>query len=135
MKIFTSYYAKFRELNPYVVCVQISTSKPSWFTYAKESIPELFPGWDLVNGIKSGNITELEYESIYKDRLKGIDKEHILSVIEEISKRNGGKDVALLCYEKPGDFCHRHFVGEWLGIEEYNHDDYIQSVIDSLGRK
>ena len=23
-------------------------------------------------------------------------------------------DIALVCYEKPGDFCHRHLVAEWL---------------------
>jgi hypothetical protein len=25
-----------------------------------------------------------------------------------------GKDIALVCYEKPEDFCHRHLVAEWL---------------------
>ena len=23
-------------------------------------------------------------------------------------------DIALLCYERPGEFCHRHIVAEWL---------------------
>ena len=34
---------------------------------------------------------------------------------------SGGKDVALCCYEKPGDFCHRHILAKWItentGIE------------------
>ena len=25
-----------------------------------------------------------------------------------------GKDVILLCYEKPGEFCHRHLVADWF---------------------
>lgn len=25
-----------------------------------------------------------------------------------------GEDAVLLCYEKPGDFCHRHLVSQWL---------------------
>lgn len=29
-------------------------------------------------------------------------------------KLSGGKDIALICYEKPTDFCHRHLVAEWL---------------------
>ena len=23
-------------------------------------------------------------------------------------------DIALICYEKPSDFCHRHLVADWL---------------------
>ena len=25
-----------------------------------------------------------------------------------------GRDVALVCYEKPEGFCHRHLVADWL---------------------
>ena len=25
-----------------------------------------------------------------------------------------GKDIVLLCYEKPGEFCHRQLVADWL---------------------
>ena len=25
--------------------------------------------------------------------------------------------IVLLCYEKPGDFCHRHLVADWFGKE------------------
>lgn len=29
------------------------------------------------------------------------------------------RDIVLCCYEKPGDFCHRHILAEWLGdVEE-----------------
>lgn len=27
---------------------------------------------------------------------------------------NHSKDVALLCCEKPSDFCHRHLVADWF---------------------
>lgn len=26
----------------------------------------------------------------------------------------GENDIALICYEKPSDFCHRHLLTEWL---------------------
>lgn len=25
-----------------------------------------------------------------------------------------GKEICLICYEKPSDFCHRHLVADWL---------------------
>lgn len=29
----------------------------------------------------------------------------------------GPKNVVLVCYEKPTDFCHRHLIAGWLGVE------------------
>ena len=54
-------------------------------------------------------------------------------VVEELRSRlpDGAKDIALVCYEKPNDFCHRHLVGKWLrenGIEcrEWEPEKYEQ---------
>lgn len=39
--------------------------------------------------------------------------------------KNGEKDVVLLCYEKTGDWCHRHILARFLneqfdlGVTEY----------------
>ena len=35
-------------------------------------------------------------------------------VIQELTALGGGHDVILLCFEKPGEFCHRHLVAQWL---------------------
>ena len=44
---------------------------------------------------------------------------------EELYEMSGGKDIVLVCYEIPSDFCHRHLVADWLrergfDIEEYD---------------
>ena len=36
-----------------------------------------------------------------------------IEVLKEIASLFG-EDASLLCYEKPGDFCHRRIVAEWL---------------------
>jgi uncharacterized protein (DUF488 family) len=47
-------------------------------------------------------------------------------VLLDLQKLAGDKIPCLLCYEKPGDFCHRHIVAEWLHnnlgvhVEEFN---------------
>jgi len=33
---------------------------------------------------------------------------------EAIEKASGGKDIVLCCYEKTGEFCHRHVLAELL---------------------
>jgi len=48
-------------------------------------------------------------------------------VIRDIERISNGSDVALCCYEKPMDFCHRHILAKWLtkqtGIEVKEFED------------
>ena len=46
----------------------------------------------------------------YKEEIGN--KEDIIKVLEQIAN---GKDIILCCYEKPGDFCHRHILNDILG--------------------
>jgi len=119
MKVYTSYYKKFEMMSQYkvmnMVPVRISTSEPSWFPYETEKLPVLYPGWDLVKGIKEGTLTSEQYADIYKERLSRVSRECIWKRLEEFSKQNSNNDIVLLCYEKLPDFCHRHIVAEWLG--------------------
>ena len=120
MRVYTSYYAKMsRDLHE-MVPVTISTSVPSWFPWITEDLRILVPGWDLVMGIKEGRITQEQYTERYLSKLAGINKEEVWKGLNKISAQNGNRDIVLLCYEKRGDFCHRHLVADWLGgVEEY----------------
>ena len=84
---------------------------------------ELAPTWDMVNIIKKGNVEPLrklygaEYvfccsaEELYTRAYRDI----ILSKLDyrDILARYGD-NICLVCFCKPGDFCHRHIVAEWL---------------------
>ena len=37
----------------------------------------------------------------------------------------GENDIALICYEKPTDFCHRHLVSDWLNKNGFKCDEYL----------
>jgi uncharacterized protein YeaO (DUF488 family) len=119
MKVYTSYYAKISRNPMGLVPVSISTSTPTWFPWITEEIRCLVPGWELVNGIKAGSITQEEYTERYKEKLASLSKDVIWEQLKSISETNGCRDLVLLCYEKVGDFCHRHLVADWLGgVEE-----------------
>lgn len=113
MKIYTSYYARMKNLFSKYTVVAISTSVPEWFPNAY-TLRELCPGWDLVNGIKSGSITKEEYTEKYKLKLSMYNPKEVRSTLRGIYQETG-KDIVLCCYERPEDFCHRHIVAEWLG--------------------
>lgn len=70
----------------------------------------LFPqGWML----------KLDYETYrrkYRHHLHKTGVRRIRERLEEISRKNGGRGLVLLCYEdltKPGEWCHRTIFSEW----------------------
>jgi hypothetical protein len=83
--------------------------------------PALEPERDIFFAIKNGQITQKEYEKLYRENTLGrLDPQTILNMFD--------KNV-LLCWEDPGEFCHRRIVAKWieesLGIEvpEWNYKD------------
>lgn len=59
------------------------------------------------------SVTTEEYLKGYADILKRISIADLKESFDRVSSMHGGVDIALLCYEKPGDFCHRHLFADW----------------------
>lgn len=96
--IATSYFAS--KLWRDKKAVAISQGIPKWFK--GRSYKALAPSWNLVR-VKD----EDEYTRRY--RQEALDRLSPQKVLDDL-----GKDAVLLCWEKPGDFCHRRLVAEWL---------------------
>jgi uncharacterized protein (DUF488 family) len=62
----------------------------------------------MVNDVQKGKIDEIQYASLYFELLESR-KLDPHKIVEEL-----GEDAVLLCYEKPGDFCHRRLVAAWI---------------------
>jgi hypothetical protein len=88
--------------------VAISASVPK--DYNGRSCKKLAPPYWMVKKSKSGEKTDEEFERLFKEHV--LDKLDAREVLNEI-----GDDAILLCWEKPGEFCHRTLVGEWLSRE------------------
>lgn len=101
--IYTSYFSKYRGENG----ISIARTQPmkNGVPYFKE-LEEFRPPKFLLDGYKSGEITKKEFVHYYKNI--------VLRGRNPIGwgKRLQGK--VLLCWEKPGDFCHRHIISDWL---------------------
>lgn len=101
--IYTSYFSKYRGDNG----VSIARSQPmkNGEPYYGELTEFRPPAW-ILEGFKAGSITEKEFKHYYKNI--------VLRGFSPVSwgKRLQGK--VLLCLEKPGDFCHRNIVADWL---------------------
>ncbi len=99
--VYTSYFAS-KKYNPKD---GISIARYAKF-WDGETCAELFPSEELLRDYKAGLVSEEEYkERYYNETLINVDPVELADRL---------RDRVLLCYEKTGDFCHRHIVAEWF---------------------
>lgn len=111
MKIYTSYFANVKALNSAnIFAVGITRFPPKWFHGI--NINTVAPSEQLLLDIKSGRIDKAEYKKRYLDELSKIDLNNFIQTLYDIPIHN--MDIALCCYEKPTDFCHRHILAAKL---------------------
>lgn len=115
--MYTGYFAKIKTyekagLIPIAICGGI----PNW--YKGLWYKKLAPKWSFFNEWKNG--TEHKGDNdyyIHHFNNEVLDKLSVSLVVEDLQKIANTKDtdkIILMCYEKPGDFCHRHLVADWL---------------------
>lgn len=107
MKIYTSYFGNLRKLHQAgIFPVSIARWNPKWFEGTSYKVVAPLP--DMLRD----NITREQYIRQYRSRvLWNLRPERIL---QDLQMMTGGRDCALLCYEKPGDFCHRRLLADWM---------------------
>lgn len=134
---YTSYYGNQHFDQDKVFFVQVSNSAPAGFP-VNYILKEVIPSWkDIVEPYKKGLLSETDYTIRYK---KMLDSQEftiriMLEDIKEKATALGLQDIILLCYEKPGRFCHRHILAEWIKekageeVEEYVNPDTFESKL------
>lgn len=141
MKFYTSYFTMWPKLPTDSMRVSVSRYPPDFF---KGDLPGgmfrselLAPSAMLLSDYKAGVIDESTYkrryvtelaESLYK---KGFDSfksyfRRIRDIYEnEVSVSYGS--VIFLCYEKPGEFCHRHILADLMNMYGYDCTEFSPS--------
>lgn len=133
--IFTSYFAKIRKFPENVIPVAISAIVPDWYDGLSYSL--LAPDYETLMNYKITHNEDSYFNRYNETVLKRVDPLFVLNDIQlDISDptsypdipfwKNPDFHVALICYEKSSDFCHRHLVAEWFrshGIECYEWED------------
>ena len=112
VNLFTGYFAQIRKyINTGLVCISISGKAPSFYTGLEYK--KLAPKYSFFIKYKNREIGEEEYTSeYYRLVLNNLDPQKVIEDINNLT--NFANYIVLLCYEKPGDFCHRHIAAKWL---------------------
>jgi len=128
--IYTSYYSNYRNFPDNFEPVSVSLYPPKGFNGI--IIEELAPTNSILMDFKNGKINEFNYIQRYYTEVLSKLNPH------QIAKKLNNK--ILLCFEKKGDFCHRHIITEWLKkhgyqIEELNNSKESPVKIAVVGSR
>lgn len=132
MRIYTSYFANIKTLEENnIYPVGICNKVPQFFE--NPNLESVAPSNSILYEYKNSAQTDADREH-YKERYINeilcayrFHPEYLTERLEYFSSQEDDKDIALVCYERPEDFCHRHILAEWLNerlgdkyiIEEY----------------
>lgn len=119
--LYTSYYGNHRK---YKNMFRVSISRTAPTNSFDIQLIKLAPDAELLQKYKSNSITIKEYTQAYHRQLtKHEDSGYLAQVVKALLEVPD--DVVLLCYEKKGDFCHRHLLADWLNS---HHGTNIQEL-------
>ena len=131
--IYTSYFANLRKLPENIIPISICGKAPDW--YKGLQYKKLAPKYDFFMEWKKNHDNDY-YIKCFKEQV--LDKLNVDDVVKELDSLlidvtttlNYKIDsmlvprIALVCYEKPSDFCHRHLVADWLMSNGYKVKEY-----------
>ena len=119
--IYTSYFGNRKLKNdPRLFLVSIALYPPK--DYFGKSYRELAPHPEMLRDWKRDHC-ESDYIRDFDLILGELDPESVVTQLMALSGNfknlNYYPDIVLLCYERPGEFCHRHLVANWLNAAGY----------------
>lgn len=124
--IYTSYFAKLKSLPKNIIPISICGKSPNWYTglqYKKlASKYNFFMKW------KQSHDNDYYIKCFNEQVLNKLNPLYVLTELYKLAGINktlgDEREICLICYKKPSDFCHRHLVADWfnkvyLECEEY----------------
>ena len=118
---YTSYYANCVELNRAgIILISIALYPPrNWHSLEYK---KLAPSFDILLNYKHDH-DETKYTERYKSEI--LNKLNVDEVMTDLVRMAGkSNEFALICYENPSVFCHRHVVANWLTEHGYPCEEY-----------
>lgn len=121
--IYTSYFAKLSKLPSNITPIAICGKSPEW--YKGIQYKKLAPKWSFFSVWKQTHDNEYYIKHFNEEILNTLNVEIVIKELYSLANKSQDEDIVLICYEKPGDFCHRHLVADWLTSHGYPVKEYL----------
>ena len=119
--IYTSYFAKLKSLPENIIPISICGKAPDW--YKGLQYKKLAPKYDFFMKWKETKDNDYYIDCFNELVLKPLNARDVVGELQGITPY-GTSDIVLICYEKPGDFCHRHLVADWLNNHGFRCEEW-----------
>ena len=124
--IYTTYFAKLKSLPKDIIPIAICAKPPKGYSGLMYRC--LAPKYDFFMQWKATGDDDY-YIKCYNEQV--LEQLNVVEVVtglyHQVSKSPCSCDIALVCFEKPTDFCHRHLVADWLQKHGYSCEEFNYS--------
>ena len=131
--IYTSYFAKIKDLPQHIIPISIAGRAPEW--YGGPQYKKLAPKYEFFIKWKETRDNDYYIKCFNEQVLDKLNPEEVVKELDNIllnitttidynSDLIQVPKIALICYEKPLDFCHRHLVADWLNKNGFKCEEY-----------
>lgn len=124
--IYTTCFANLRNLPHNITPISICAKAPSWYNGLEYK--NLAPSYDILIEWKSDPNEERYIRRFNDEILSKLNQDEVINDLGFLCEFNQSKHIALVCYEKSDDFCHRHLVSEWLRNNDYNVEEFKKEM-------
>lgn len=116
--IYTTYFSNIKNLPDNVVPIAICGKVPDGWTGFR--CKRLAPKWNFFKRWKITGDNKYYIREFNEQVLKPLNPHEVVKSLMD----RYGENIALVCYERPDKFCHRHLVAEWLRQAGYEVEEY-----------
>lgn len=121
--IYTSYFAKLKSLPKNIIPISICGKAPEG--YKGLQYKKLAPKYDFFMQWKQNKDNDFYIKCFNEQVLSYLNADQVIKeLVGDLDPNKDEIDIALICYEKPTDFCHRHLVAQWLNKNGYKCEEY-----------
>jgi hypothetical protein len=122
--IYTTYFAKLKSLPKDIIPIAICGKAP--LGYQGPSYRALAPKYDFFKQWKITGDNDYYIKCFNEQVLATLNPvKTVAALYHQINKAPCSCDIALVCYEKPSDFCHRRLVAAWLRKNGYSCEEFV----------
>ncbi len=118
--IYTSYFGQLKNLPCNIIPISICAKQPDW--YKGLQYKKLAPKYKFFMEWKQNHDNDFYIKHFNEEVLSQLNYQTVLKELQILAgfgeyqciQNDLNWHIALICYEKPFDFCHRHLVADWL---------------------